>query len=748
MCLCNLSACTRACAQGCKAHDDGLKIEGCWGTGPRPFYCSASWCYVDPALCPERQDECEAAGFKPGSTGVPACRARQMTPSYVLNASAGAFFSYETCGFQNKYDDNFLSAQIAGRHIKIGIPAFDVKPWVYTEAWPDAKQWEGWGDYKGVLVEKVDSVLQLPAPPLNLSLEAFGSGPSRLQHPLSSYTACCLDVMVGVLDLCVADFWVTDERLAMGVDFLYSFAADKMFLVAPHTEDPPTAADILRAPWLPFTAELWVVIVCYIVLVSAAVTLITDAGNSGDFDNNRLLARWLKASWLNAMGFVSRSIKNNPKSTPARVAAFGYGFFLLVTLQSWTAALASILVARNAKYGIRNFNDALDRNAKVCCLEAISSQVRATYPRGSYVIVGGRAEMHRAMAMGECDVGLVSEPDVSLLMSGFFNQDACDKEDAGMPGWERGASGCERDAAGKPTTTRDCRRFRDTGEVVMQIPLSMPANPAVSKAMSVQVARYLSEGRFDRSRSTHAAKVMPVSACAIAGGKQRSGANEAQLGVKDMVGTMLTALMFQLLALLLWACEKKGNKSTAELFGLASSPRHTRAAKNRNVGGAEGAHALEVEGGRNQKAQLNPGLALSARPKPARTGVHRRSFRRFDSSIGFFARADGALTPEEASQSWSADWARAESAVTPTLPSVEAPVEQVVNLSGADSSDGFGVSGWMEEEAITDAGVWALVEEFEAGQQHALRTLSQNLLRHLSQNPGAQLRGQGGAASP
>ena len=30
-------------------------------------------------------------------------------------------FSYETCGYQNKYSDQFLMDDIAGRHIKVSL---------------------------------------------------------------------------------------------------------------------------------------------------------------------------------------------------------------------------------------------------------------------------------------------------------------------------------------------------------------------------------------------------------------------------------------------------------------------------------------------------------------------------------------------------------------------------------------------------------------------------------------------------
>jgi len=88
--------------------------------------------------------------------------------------------------------------------------------------------------------------------------------------------------------MCIGDFWVTSERLAMGIDFLYSYSTDNMMLLARNTEKPPTLGDILRTPWQPFSSELWGTIVCYVLVVSAAVTLITDSGNEHDCVSKRL----------------------------------------------------------------------------------------------------------------------------------------------------------------------------------------------------------------------------------------------------------------------------------------------------------------------------------------------------------------------------------------------------------------------------------------------------------------------------
>ena len=117
----------------------------------------------------------------------------------------------------------------------------------------------------------------------------------------------------------------------------------------------------------------------FVFAVSATVTLITDFGNKADFQNPRWLARWLKAAFLNGLSFVSRTVRSNPQSLPARVAALGYGFFLLITMQSYTAALASILVSKSRNYGIRNFNDVIEKNQRVCLLSAIAAQMKVQY---------------------------------------------------------------------------------------------------------------------------------------------------------------------------------------------------------------------------------------------------------------------------------------------------------------------------------------------------------------------------------
>jgi len=64
-------------------------------------------------------------------------------------------------------------------------------------------------------------------------LTGFGAKRSKSFYPDSSFTACVMDVAVGNIDLCIGNFWMTVERLAMGVDFVQPFGHDDFYVFAP-----------------------------------------------------------------------------------------------------------------------------------------------------------------------------------------------------------------------------------------------------------------------------------------------------------------------------------------------------------------------------------------------------------------------------------------------------------------------------------------------------------------------------------
>ena len=93
---------------------------------------------------------------------------------------------------------------------------------------------------------------------LNLSIGAAWVSPSsREKYPLSSYTACAFDVLLGLQDLCLGDFWVTSQRISMGVQFMSPpFASDHLYLIAPRGQPQEDFASMLAKPFLPFLSHM------------------------------------------------------------------------------------------------------------------------------------------------------------------------------------------------------------------------------------------------------------------------------------------------------------------------------------------------------------------------------------------------------------------------------------------------------------------------------------------------------------
>ena len=102
-----------------------------------------------------------------------------------------------------------------------------------------------------------------------------------------------------------------------------------MYLIAPNAKKAETFGVTLAKPFRPFSDELWVWIIMYIAF-SALVTAITDTANEDDFENPAFLARYLKSFFLNMTGYVKGGPENSPKSVPARVATWGFGFFCMI----------------------------------------------------------------------------------------------------------------------------------------------------------------------------------------------------------------------------------------------------------------------------------------------------------------------------------------------------------------------------------------------------------------------------------
>jgi len=351
---------------------------------------------------------CKSLGFAVGSYDSMECRARPRTrdEQYLwIKDLAPIYFSYQTCGNRDFYTDSSKSVQsvIAGRLFTAVMPSAPYAPWTYPPGYsPDAlfdKANPAWRDNGGILVKLVTAIAEKHDPPLvpNL-LKGFASKRSRSSFPNSSFTACVMDVAVGNIDVCIGNFWLTLDRLSMGVNFVQPFGQDEFYILAPIADDflVDSFGEMLGRPWLPFSPELWVCFFGFIAFASF-VTFLTDTvfdvgdiyepgGDPGDFQNPTKIGRYCRALQLNLLGYVAGGPQNNPTSVPGRLAALGFGWFLLILMSSYTANLASILVAKTSGgNSINNIEDAINKKARICTLAPILPELKVEYPRGLFV---------------------------------------------------------------------------------------------------------------------------------------------------------------------------------------------------------------------------------------------------------------------------------------------------------------------------------------------------------------------------
>eukprot|EP00961_Rhodomonas_salina_P256576 3467086-Rhodomonas_salina.1 len=448
---------------GCRAYDNNSALTGCDSGNPAE-HCAAKWCYVDSDLCPISRTRCEAQGFVVGSFESPYCRERDMSESKKMPS---AVYSYETCGYLNAYDSTRISQLFAGNRIHIAIA--DSQPYaVKGHIVPSRPDLQGW---TGVTVEWLYDIFLSFAPRIEVTTSSeWATAASRQVYPGSSYTACVLDVAVGNYDLCIGDFWITPERVLL-TQFLPPYASDKMYLITTKDVVGRGLKDYIASPFRPFSAQLWAIILAFLVFNGVVNFLADSPDNTDDFDNPHWMARYMKCQYMSVMSYVSAGAGNSPQTIPSRIATLGFGFFILITLSSYTANLASLLVVDKSQNSIQGIHDCVERSLKVCVPQALQTELKSLYPTIRLVPVGIElipAHIHA----GDCRAGVSYELAIQQIQAGIYNTWNC----------ENGHPDCQLDDAGDPLLTRDCDIVQ-VGGLITSIDLSMPVHRRWSHAL-------------------------------------------------------------------------------------------------------------------------------------------------------------------------------------------------------------------------------------------------------------------------
>ena len=218
---------------------------------------------------------------------------------------------------------------------------------------------------------------------LNITLRNYFASPeSKRANPGSSFTACAYDVKVGNVDVCIGNFWVTSERLALS-NFIQPFAEDKLYLVVPDEYLEESFAQHFVRPFMPFAPELWLMVGLFTIFTSI-VTLLVD-GRSLVVEHYDIVSRYCMSVYLTWHGLFSGGPQNSPGTFPARLSQLGFGVFIMITVATYTANLATILVSNTKENAISNIDDAMAEQMTICMLSALIKEAETKYPTAKLV---------------------------------------------------------------------------------------------------------------------------------------------------------------------------------------------------------------------------------------------------------------------------------------------------------------------------------------------------------------------------
>ncbi|CAE7313324.1 GLR3.4 [Symbiodinium sp. CCMP2592] len=516
-------------ATGCRAYAAGTSLDGCSGEDA-PAHCSNPWCYVDMSVCPVNEDLCHAAGAALGSDISPYCRTRPRDYTILLNMSV--YYSYETCGSVNLYDPTRHSKELGGNILRAVVAPYP--PWVTQR-----NSSTGNVEYGGPSYDFFQSVLNLFDPPAQLNLLPGWATEQSLQRFRSSYTACVHDVAVGNFDICIADLWLTPNRHRLAW-FLPTIRQDLFYLVVPRKFDEVTLLSYLQRPFLPFTPDAWLGVFAFLCGLSAVLWIVrlceTPAKErQGCQWSLQELGNFLFNTWHDFL--LGQSSHEVERGLAHKLFSLAFSFFILVTLASYTASLASMLVVqREASGEINSIDDAITAGVPICAPAVLTPTFSTLFGAATFVDCDAIANCARILHAGRCRAMIVSEDIISSLHAGLIQQADCDDVNAGRVSEEVGR--CTTTETNPGNARNDCELLR-VGDLLWSVPLSFPISDRLAHGMSWAVTQAITAGLFERAKDSELNKeAFPLSQCTVV--EDRS--EEDGLTLADLTGTIVISM--------------------------------------------------------------------------------------------------------------------------------------------------------------------------------------------------------------
>jgi len=251
------------------------------------------------------------------------------------------------------------------------------------------------------------------------------------------------------------------------------------------------------------------------------------------------------------------------------MAMLGFGWFLLITMASYTANLAAILLSDNIVYDVQGMQDVLDRQLTICVVPQIQPEFVSLYPTAKTKALESSSAIYRGLYTGECDVALDAASAFTSAASGLYNVEDCKKIDDGMTDEAaqdvNNGAVCVKDADGEVDKTRDCSRYLKIGGPILKVPLSFPVSARMEQSFSWSIRQLQSEGEYHRIYQEELLRTSQktVSACSTEDEEE-----ELAMNLAGMAGTFITAMIVQVVALILGGLEYFTGRTIQDWLGM------------------------------------------------------------------------------------------------------------------------------------------------------------------------------------
>ena len=417
----------------CARHDENREPY-CDGSSPAA-YCAEPWCFVDPVTCR-------------GSTK------RFAESSTLIDGASKAYYSYDTCGGDaSKWDDLVVNSLLNGKTLKaaVAIPYYYPDHYIEDEAGEPIKSAASYAPadlpagakVKGLWIDFYEKI----AKEANFTLDWRPvSGGSKGAHS-SSFTACAQDVADGIVDLCVGDYWTTEERLSMTTFTTGTLTDSFSVLSRKQLVDPETISHKLAMAGSPFSIELWMT--CLAVCVATGIFYnvlrvgykeYLPAISRSQMSLPQKSMAWIKGSAAYTFGafleFTSQDVqagydmRGNPVPNRAyelNLVKMAWSLFCMFVLLFYSASLTARLVQDNrVKTGITTLDECQQVKCKVCVPGVMMPTMKRLYKdRILYHASTSSTNVFRDLEKGECDLGLMIDRRFNTMWSsGEYTLDA------------------------------------------------------------------------------------------------------------------------------------------------------------------------------------------------------------------------------------------------------------------------------------------------------------------------------------